>query len=228
MSGDTDTLRERHAAAVSHACRLLADAHQPPNLDELARQVGYSRFQFHRVFKAVVGVTPHACVAAGRAERVRDLLSSAERVSDAIYGAGFNSNGHFYASTAEILGMTPTSFRAGGQGARIHPVLAHCSLGRVLVAVSGWQGRSARTVCAVLVGGEAAMLRSRLSRRFPAAEIGEPDVRLRRLVSEAVHRAELPDDSRALLEERVQAIAFQVRVRQQLRAVTGADDAGAC
>ncbi|MEV0395320.1 hypothetical protein [Polymorphospora rubra] len=54
-----------------------------------------------------------AFLAAGRAQRVGEQLVSAERVSDAIYGAGFNSNGHFYASTWDILGMMPTLFRAG-------------------------------------------------------------------------------------------------------------------
>ena len=59
-----------------------------------------SRFHFHRVFKAITGVTPKAYAAAHRARRVRDELARSDTVTDAIYGAGFNSSGRFYAAAA--------------------------------------------------------------------------------------------------------------------------------
>ena len=42
-----------------------------PTLDELARKAGMSPYHFHRVFKAVTGVTPKAYASAQRARRVR-------------------------------------------------------------------------------------------------------------------------------------------------------------
>ena len=57
-----------------------------------------SRFHFHRVFKAVTGVTPKAYADARRARRVRDELAQRATVTEAIYGAGFNSSGRFYAA----------------------------------------------------------------------------------------------------------------------------------
>ena len=53
----------------------------------------------------------------------------AHTVTEAIYGAGFNSSGRFYANAAGALGMTPTSFRAGGDGASIRFAVGECSLG---------------------------------------------------------------------------------------------------
>ena len=61
---------------------------------------GLSRFHFHRVFKAVTGVTPKAYAAAHRGKRVREELTRADTVTEAIYGAGFNSNGRFYAASS--------------------------------------------------------------------------------------------------------------------------------
>src|SRR5215831_10956316 len=81
---------EQHAAAVAKACRLIETAEDTPDLGALAAAAGMSRFHFHRVFKAVAGVTPRAYVAAHRARRVRDELSRSDTVTEAIYGAGFN------------------------------------------------------------------------------------------------------------------------------------------
>ncbi len=210
---------EHYARAVTKACRVIDESVEPPSLDELARAVGFSRFHFHRMFKAFTGLTPHAYLSAGRACRVRRELSRAETVSDAIYSSGFNSNGHFYAMSSEILGMTPTSFRFGGHGTVISVVVRECSLGPVLVAVAD------KGVCAVLLGKGGDALRRQLAELFPAADFVDPDSSFVELVTEALHRAEPPALGRALLPADVQSVALRQRVRQALRelpAVTAA------
>ncbi|MEV0395321.1 hypothetical protein [Polymorphospora rubra] len=62
-------------------------------------------------------------------------------------------------------------------------MIARCSLGRVLVATVG------RNVCVVLLGRDSAALRPRLSRRFPWAELSDPDPQLRKVVLRAGRRA---------------------------------------
>src|SRR6476620_11781196 len=58
---------ERQAASVAAACRQIeravADGDAVP-LVELAAAAGLSRFRFHRLFKAVAGVTPKEYAAA--------------------------------------------------------------------------------------------------------------------------------------------------------------------
>ena len=39
-------------------------------------------------------------------------------VTEAIYDAGFNSSGRFYAKSTDMLGMTPTHYRPGGANER--------------------------------------------------------------------------------------------------------------
>ena len=138
-------LAERQAALVAQACRLIdaaADAGEAaPDLDALAAAVGVSRFYFHRMFKAVAGITPKAYANARRAARVQHGLGREASVTEAIYAAGFNSSGRFYAQSPAVLGMTPTAFRAGGAGARIRFAVAACSLGALLVASTS-SGRS--------------------------------------------------------------------------------------
>ena len=84
-------------------------------------------------------------------------------MTEAIYGAGFNSNGRFYATSAEVLGMTPTNFRAGGSGESIRFAVGECSLGSILVAAT------TRGVCAILLGDDPNELVRDLERRFSRA-----------------------------------------------------------
>ena len=123
-------LAAQHVATVVKACRLIEAAEDMPNLEALAAAVGMSRFHFHRVFKTLTGVTPKAYAAAHRAQRVRDELSRTDTVTEAIYGAGFHSNGRFYATSSEMLGMTPTNFRSGGHGASMSSTLEHAPWAR--------------------------------------------------------------------------------------------------
>jgi AraC family transcriptional regulator of adaptative response/methylated-DNA-[protein]-cysteine methyltransferase len=91
------SLAARHAAKVAEICRGIETAIQIPSLNEMASRAGMSAYHFHRLFKAVTGVTPTAYAIAHRAKRVRDALTEpGATVTGAIYDAGFNSSGKFY------------------------------------------------------------------------------------------------------------------------------------
>src|SRR6202049_4890586 len=51
------SIAERQASAVARACRLIEKTEEVPSLDDLAAAAGMSRFHFHRVFKALTGLT---------------------------------------------------------------------------------------------------------------------------------------------------------------------------
>jgi AraC family transcriptional regulator of adaptative response/methylated-DNA-[protein]-cysteine methyltransferase len=205
-------LAEQHAAAVAKACRLMESADEMPGLDALAAAAGMSRFHFHRVFRALTGVTPKAYADARRSERVRQELSRSRTVTEAIYGAGFNSSGRFYEKSAEILGMTPTNFRAGGRRAAIRFAPGVCSLGAILVAATD------RGVCAILLGDDAASLVRDLEERFPLATLVPGDRDFERTVAQVVSFVEAPRMGLDLPLD-VRGTAFQQRVWQALGAI---------
>ncbi len=155
------SLAQQHADKVREACRLIETAEEEPRLDDLAEAVGLSPYHFHRLFKAVLGVTPKAYATAHRHKRVRDELGKGATVTEAIYDAGFNSNGRFYATSSEVLGMTPTEFKSGGTNAAIKFAIGACSLGSVLVA------SSEKGVCAILLGDDPETLLARPPRPVP-------------------------------------------------------------
>src|SRR5690606_31413407 len=136
-------LAEAHARMVAGLCRMIENSEQAPTLEALARNAGMSPHHLQRVFKAVVGLSPRQYAAAHRAQRVREGLHAGRSVTDAIYDAGFGSSGRFYEQSDEVLGMTPTAWRAGGANTGIRFAIGRCSLGAILVAATE------RGVCAI-------------------------------------------------------------------------------
>jgi AraC family transcriptional regulator of adaptative response/methylated-DNA-[protein]-cysteine methyltransferase len=203
---------ERQAAVIAKACRLIEQAEELPSLDALAAAAGMSRFHFHRVFKAVTGVTPKAYGDAHRRTRVHGALGRSDTVTAAIYCAGFNSNGRFYAAAPDMLGMTPTAFRAGGQGEAIRFALGDCSLGAILVAATD------KGVCAIQFGDDPEALLRELQDRFPKAQLLGGDAAFEQLVARVVGLVEAPAQEHDLPLD-VRGTAFQQRVWQALRAI---------
>lgn len=211
--GDRTRASVERAALVAEACRLIKEAETPPSLDDLAAQAGLSPFHFHRLFKAETGLTPKAYSSAYRARRLREELSAADAsVTDAIYGAGFNSNSRFYEASEQLLGMRARDYRAGGIGAVIRFAVGECSLGAILVA------QSQRGICAILLGDDPDMLVRNLQDRFPKAQLIGGDSDFEQLVAEVVGFIEAPSLGLNLPLD-VRGTAFQERVWQALREI---------
>jgi AraC family transcriptional regulator of adaptative response/methylated-DNA-[protein]-cysteine methyltransferase len=209
---DQPPLAERQAAIVAQACRLIDEAEEAPDLDQLAAAVGVSRFYFHRMFKAVTGITPKAYANAARARRVQAGLAGQASVTEAMYAAGFNSSGRFYAQSPAVLGMKPSTFRAGGSGEQIRFAIAECSLGPILVA------STAQGICAILIDDDPDFLVRDLQDRFPKAELIGAEPEYEQVVSRVVGMVEQPSAGLDLPLD-VRGTAFQQRVWQVLRAI---------
>ena len=203
---------ERHAALVAELCRFIESAEQPPSLDELARHAGMSGFHLHRVFKAVTGLTPKAYRAAHRARRLRAELSRSATVTEAMYGAGYSSSGRFYDESNQLLGMTPSSYRAGGVDTEMRFAVGQCSLGAILVAASE------RGVCAIFLGDDPEVLTRELQDGFPKATLVGGDAEFEQWVAKVVGLVESPGRGLDLPLD-VRGTAFQQRVWQALRVV---------
>ncbi|MGJ7507022.1 bifunctional DNA-binding transcriptional regulator/O6-methylguanine-DNA methyltransferase Ada [Variovorax sp. GT1P44] len=209
---DQPARAEHHAAMVADLCRFIERAEQVPTLDQLAERAGMSSSHLHRLFKDITGVTPRAYAAAHRASRVRQELSRSDTVTDAIYDAGYNSNGRFYAQSNEMLGMTPTAWRAGGADTEIRFAIGECALGAILVAQSG------RGVCAIALGDDPDALVRDLQDQFPRARLVGGDAGFEQLVAKVVGFVEAPGLGLDLPLD-VRGTAFQQRVWQALREI---------
>ena len=215
---DQVALAEQHAAEFTELCRMIENAEQAPSLDDLAKHAGLSPYYLHRIFKRITGLTPKAYAEAHRAKRVRSGLDKSGTVTDAIYDAGYNSNGRFYAQSHRVLGMTPTDYRAGGANNAIRFAIGECSLGSILVAAS------ARGVCAILIGDDPDDLARDLQDRFPRAELIGGDAEFEQLVAKVVGFVEAPRLGLELPLD-VRGTAFQERVWQALSEIPAGETA---
>ncbi|HEY1100509.1 MAG TPA: bifunctional DNA-binding transcriptional regulator/O6-methylguanine-DNA methyltransferase Ada [Myxococcota bacterium] len=156
-------------AVVVAACRSIDAAvvagDDVPDLEALASTAGLSRFHFQRVFAQHTGLTPLLWAQAARARVLRNSLDDGDSVTAAIHAAGYGSTSRFYDKSADVLGMTATTYKRGGAGETIRFSVGPCALGQVLVA------SSSRGVCAVSLGDDPQALIDELHARFDKATI---------------------------------------------------------
>lgn len=212
LAADQTQAAVQRGAMVATACRLIETAETLPSLEELAAEAGISRFHFHRVFKAETGLTPKAYASAFRARRLREELGQPGSITEAIYGAGFNSNSRFYEASESILGMRARDYRDGGHNAEIRFAVGQCSLGAILVA------QSQQGICAILLGEDPANLVRDLQDQFQKATLVGCDKEFEQLVAQVIGFIEAPALGLNLPLD-VRGTAFQERVWQALREV---------
>ena len=198
---------------IQRACDIIrAHPEQRHTLDALAGRVGLSRFHFQRAFTQVVGISPRAYAEACRIGQVKSALKRGERVTPALYDAGYGSSSRLYERAGAALGMTPATYRKGAPGVEIDFTIAESPLGRLLLAAT------ARGVCRVMIGDADQVLERDLREEYPHATIRHNDrllsAQVRALLDHLRGRsphADLPLD--------VRATAFQWRVWRQLQAI---------
>jgi AraC family transcriptional regulator of adaptative response/methylated-DNA-[protein]-cysteine methyltransferase len=209
---DGISIEGENAAIIAQACRLIEESEEEPSLNDLAKAVGRSPSYFHRMFKAITGLTPKDYAVAHRAAKVRQGLDSGNSVTEAMYDAGFNSSGRFYEKSTGLLGMTPTQYRAGGANEEIRFAVGETSLGAILVA------SSKKGVASILLGTDPDTLVRNLQDRFPKARLIGADGDYEALVARVVGFVEAPNLGLDLPLD-VRGTAFQQRVWQALQEI---------
>lgn len=212
-----DPLAERLEAVARH---IGANASAPLPLARLAALAALSPTHFQRVFKARFGVTPRAYQDGIRLSRLRRGLRDGAAVIDAITTAGYSSGSRVYGEAARQLGMTPSSYRAGGAGQTISYACRETTLGPLLMAATD------AGVCFAQFGDTPAALLARLAAEFPAARL-EPSPRADSPALDAWMRAfarHLDEDApRPDIPLDLRGTAFQVRVWRFLLGLSRGD-----
>jgi AraC family transcriptional regulator, regulatory protein of adaptative response / methylated-DNA-[protein]-cysteine methyltransferase len=207
------SLAEQNAKRIAQTCRLIERSEEVPSLAQMAKHAGMSMYHFHRIFKAIPGVTPNDYAAAHRGHRVRSSLERSNTVTNAIYEAGFNSSGRFYENTNKVLGMTPSQFRNGGTDTEIVFAIAQCSLGSILVA------QSKKGVCSILIGDDPSLLARDLQNQFPKANLIGDKPGYEDVVAKVVGLIEHPGIGVDLPLD-IRGTAFQRRVWKALQEIS--------
>ncbi len=200
-------------ALVQQATAVLANSEgESLRLGQLASQVHSSTAQLRRAFRRTTGLSPKEFEQAFRLARFKKMLRDGATVTDALYACGYGSSSRLYEKTDSHLGMTPASYRKGGEGMQIEYTVANTSLGKVLVA------GTERGVSAVYLGEDEKKLVNELRREYAKAEILRAAEGNQAWLKEIVRRVEGNAPSVDLPLE-VHATAFQRRVWQELQKI---------
>lgn len=109
MSVDLDELRRLRRARD----RMDREHALPLDVPELARTAYMSTAHFSRRFRAVYGESPYSYLMTRRIERAKALLRLREMsVTDVCFAVGCTSLGSFSARFTELVGQTPSAYRA--------------------------------------------------------------------------------------------------------------------
>lgn len=93
--------------------RIDRDYAEPLKVSALAAEAGYSLSHFIRAFNDTYGETPAQFLSRRRVERACELLRSVNlTVTEICFLVGFASLGTFSTRFSELIGMSPTAYRA--------------------------------------------------------------------------------------------------------------------
>jgi AraC-like DNA-binding protein len=93
------------------------DYARPLDVPTMARHALMSPSHFSRQFRAAYGETPYGYLMTRRIERAMALLRAGASVTDACMAVGCTSLGSFSARFTEVVGETPSAYRAREHGA---------------------------------------------------------------------------------------------------------------
>lgn len=212
-------MRDPRIETVARVCRdiearLKSDSvgDSRMTLSALSASTGMSSHQLERTFRGIMGITPRQYADERRIRHLKSSLKKGDDVTTALYEAGFGSSSRLYERAPVQMGMTPATYRRGGEGMSIHYTIADSPLGRLLVAATQ------RGISAVYLGGSDRELEAALKEEYPRANIERGKVELSSWVSQILNHLrgrqphlDLPTD--------IQATAFQRRVWEELRRI---------
>ncbi|MGB5745937.1 MAG: AraC family transcriptional regulator [Desulfobacterales bacterium] len=117
-----------HCDRINRALEFIeANLDNEIHLDSLAKESAFSKYHFHRIFRALIGDPPFKYIEKRRISKAaHDLLHSEKRIVDIAFDYGFNSHESFIRAFRKSFHQTPSHFRKTRPTVEFH---AKCQLG---------------------------------------------------------------------------------------------------
>ncbi len=133
-------MRERaHYKIVAEAIRFIRQqAHQQPDLSEIAAAVNLSESHLQRVFSEWVGISPKRFLQYLTKTYALNQLQHSATVFDTVFNAGLSAPSRLYDLLVTCEAMTPAEIRNQGAGLQINYGVGNTPFGQ---AVVGWTTR---------------------------------------------------------------------------------------
>lgn len=207
-------------ALIELAQFIAQNASEPLTLQTLAQRVDMGTTVLQKRFKALFDVSPKEYQNKQRLKEFKTALRSGSNITTASQDAGFSSSSRVFNAASRNIGMTPTAYRAGGEGETIYHAYRTTELGPLLMAATR------KGVCFVQFGVDDLSLLSQLKREFPNAALKssraehspELDAWIEGLNNHLAGQAPKPD-----VPLDIRGTVFQIRVWRYLLSIKEGD-----
>ena len=119
---------------IEKAIRYIDDNFkEQPSIDEIAKNIGMSKYHFIRVFKQYVGVTPKQFLHSVTLNYAKEHIKKSKSVLDSSLDIGLSSSSRLHELFVNLIGVTPKEYREKGKDVFITYGYGQTPFGRALI-----------------------------------------------------------------------------------------------
>lgn len=188
---------------------MVANATEQPSLETVAAQVHLSAYHFQRLFCRYAGISPKRFLQALTLERGKQLIASAESLTNTVHALGLSGGSRLYDHFVQLEAVTPGEYKRQGEGVEIAYGVHETPFGRMFVAVTH------RGICRMgfVDVTSADELLARLTKEWPRSTFCHSPDATRCAVERLFTK---PEGGRAALSLHVTGTNFQIAVWRAL------------
>ena len=104
-----------------------------PSIDEIAKNVGMSKYHFIRVFKDYVGLTPQQFLHSVTLNYAKEHIKESKSILDSSLDIGLSSSSRLHELFVNLIGVTPKEWREKGKDVEITYGFGQTPFGEALI-----------------------------------------------------------------------------------------------
>ncbi|MDX1808168.1 MAG: methylated-DNA--[protein]-cysteine S-methyltransferase [Sulfurospirillaceae bacterium] len=124
-----------HYKQIEKAIRYI-DHHfkEQPSIDDIAKNIGMSKFYFIRIFKEYVGVTPKQFLHSVTLNYAKEHIKESKSILESSLDIGLSSSSRLHELFVNLIGVTPREWREKGKDVPITYGFGETPFGEALIA----------------------------------------------------------------------------------------------
>ncbi|MFA7084268.1 MAG: methylated-DNA--[protein]-cysteine S-methyltransferase [Arcobacteraceae bacterium] len=131
---ETSAQLHNHYKQIEKAIKYIDENFKEnPSLDEIAENIGMSKFHFIRVFKEYVGVTPRQFLHSVTLNYAKEHIKESKSILDSSLEIGLSSSSRLHELFVTLIGVTPKEWKEKGKDVQITYGFGFTPFGEALI-----------------------------------------------------------------------------------------------